>query len=226
MIRKRKPSPYFLFLLLFFALTQIQPAFGQAVSGSIFGTVTDPTGAVVPNATVTIRDLDRGVDYKVQTISDGNYIQTHLLAGHYRVTIAPSGFETFVADATVDVDAATRVDAHLVIGKASSTMTVTTETPLLKTDRAELSDTLSTSQLAALPVLRRNMTDLMLIMPGAFADSFQVAASENPQSGLQVDLTARASPPTDSCWTARKTRTPFWRSPSSTPTLTPFRNSK
>jgi len=192
MIRKRKPSPYFLFLLLFFALTQIQPAFGQAVSGSIFGTVTDPTGAVVPNATVTIRDLDRGVDYKVQTISDGNYIQTHLLAGHYRVTIAPSGFETFVADATVDVDAATRVDAHLVIGKASSTMTVTTETPLLKTDRAELSDTLSTSQLAALPVLRRNMTDLMLIMPGAFADSFQVAASENPQSGLQVDFNGQS----------------------------------
>ncbi|MGA2987377.1 MAG: TonB-dependent receptor [Terriglobia bacterium] len=186
MIPQRKA--YFLFLPLLFALTQGRPAFGQAVSGSIFGTVTDPTGAVVPNATVTIRDLDRGVDYRVQTITDGNFIQTHLLAGHYRVTIAPSGFETFVADATVDVDAATRVDARLVIGKASSTMTVTTETPLLKTDRAELSDTLSTSQLAALPVLGRNMTDLMLIMPGAFADSFQVASSENPQEGLQVDF--------------------------------------
>ena len=97
-----------------------------------------------------------------------------------------------MADATVDVDAATRVDAHLVIGKASSTMTVTTETPLLKTDRAELSDTLSTTELAALPVLGRNMTDLMLIMPGAFADSFQVAASENPQSGLQVDFNGQS----------------------------------
>lgn len=108
------------------------------------------------------------------------------------MTIAPPGFETFVADATVDVDAATRVDAHLVIGKASSTMTVTTETPLLKTDRAELRDTLSSNQLASLPVLGRNMTDLMLIMPGAFADGFQVAASENPQSGLQVDFNGQS----------------------------------
>ena len=163
-------------------------AFGQAVSGSIFGTVTDPTGAVVPSVTVTIRDLDRGVDYHVQTISDGNFIQTHLLAGHYRVTIAPPGFQTFVSEADVQVDASTRVDAHLVIGKASSTMNVTSETPLLKTDRAELSDTLSSNQLASLPVLGRNLTGLMLVMPGAFSDSFQVASSENPQAGLQVDV--------------------------------------
>jgi hypothetical protein len=192
MIRKRRPLLLSLVLLVLFALVQVHPAFGQAVSGSIFGTVTDPTGAVIPGTTVTIRDMDRGIDYKVQTISDGNYIQTHLLAGHYRVTIAPPGFETFVADATVDVDAATRVDAHLVIGKASSTMTVTTETPLLKTDRAELSDTLSSNQLAALPVLGRNMTSLMLVMPGAFSDSFQVATSENPQAGLQVDVNGQS----------------------------------
>jgi hypothetical protein len=141
---------------------------------------------------VAIRDLDRGVDYHVQTISDGNYIQTHLLAGHYRVTIEPPGFQTFVAEADVQVDASTRVDAHLVIGKASSTMNVTSETPLLKTDRAELSDTLSANQLASLPVLGRNMTSLMLVMPGAFADSFQVASSENPQAGLQVDFNGQS----------------------------------
>jgi len=188
MIRQRRLLPFFLVLLVFFALGQVRPAFGQAVSGSIFGTVTDPTGAVVPGVTVTIRDLDRGVDYHVQTISDGNYIQTHLLAGHYRVTIAPPAFQPFVAEAEVQVDASTRIDAQLAIGKASSTMNVTSETPLLKTDRAELSDTLSANQLASLPVLGRNLTSLMLVMPGAFADSFQVASSENPQAGLQVDV--------------------------------------
>jgi len=161
---------------------------GQAVSGSVFGTVTDATGAVVPGVTVAIRDLDRGIDYQVKTIADGNYIQTHLLAGHYRVTITQPGFQTFVADATVQVDAATRVDAQLAIGKASSTVNVTGETPLLKTDRAELSDTLSSGEMASLPVLGRNMTDLMLVMPGAYADNFQVATSENPQQGLQVDV--------------------------------------
>ena len=59
---------------------------------------------------------------------------------------------------------------------------------MLKTDRAELSDTLSSNQLASLPVLGRNMTDLMLIMPGAYADNFQVATAENPQQGMQVDV--------------------------------------
>ena len=170
------------------ALATARVTFGQAVSGSVFGTVTDPAGAVVADASVTIRDLDRGVDYHVQAISDGNYIQTHLLAGHYRVTIASPGFETFVTEASVDVDAATRVDAKLAIGKASSTVNVTGETPLLKTDRAELSDTLSAAELASLPVLNRNLTQLMLVMPGAFADNFQVATSENPQQGLQVDV--------------------------------------
>ena len=169
-------------------LVSVRPAFSQAVSGSIFGTVTDPAGAVVPGVTATIRDLDRGVDYKAQTNSDGNYIQTHLLAGHYHVTIEAPGFQPFVAEADVQVDASTRVDAQLVLGKATSSVVVTSETPLLKTDRAELSDTLSSNQLASLPVLGRNLTSLLLVMPGAFADSFQVATSENPQAGLQIDV--------------------------------------
>jgi Carboxypeptidase regulatory-like domain len=169
-------------------LVPVRRTFGQAVSGSIFGTVTDPAGAVIPSVTVNIRDLDRGIDYHVQTISDGNYIQTHLLAGHYRVTIAQPGFATFVAEANVEVDASTRVDARLAVGKTTATVNVTGETPLLKTDRAELSDTLSANQLASLPVLGRNMTDLMLIMPGAYADNFQVATAENPQQGMQVDV--------------------------------------
>jgi len=191
--RGRRAVPLQIVILLaLLALGTTRFSFGQAVSGSIFGTVTDPSGAAIPGAAVTIRDLDRGVDYQLKTNPDANYAQTHLLAGHYRVTIEAPGFETFVADATVDVDAATRVDAHLVIGKSSSTMTVTTETPLLKTDRAELSDTLSSVELSALPVLGRNMTSLMLVMPGSFQDSFQVAASENPQQGLQVDYNGQS----------------------------------
>jgi len=88
----------------------------------------------------------------------------------------------------LQVDAATWVGASLAVGKASSTVSVTGETPLLRTDRAELSDTLSSHELASLPVLDRNMTNLMLVMPGAYQDSFQVASSENPQAGLQVDV--------------------------------------
>jgi outer membrane receptor protein involved in Fe transport len=189
MKRRAKTAEVFIIIIgLLACLVPVRRSLGQAVSGSIFGTVTDPAGAVIPGVAVTISDLDRGVDYHVQTISDGNYIQTHLLAGHYRVTIAAAGFGNFLADAEVQVDAATRVDAKLVIGKASSTVNVTSEIPLLKTDRAEVSETLSTNELGSLPVLNRNLTSLLLVMPGAYSDSFQVSAAENPQSGLQIDV--------------------------------------
>ena len=175
-------------VLALLALGTARFGFGQAVSGSIFGTVTDPSGAAVPGAAVTIRDLDRGIDYQLKTNPDANYIQTHLLAGHYRVTIEAPGFETFIADATVEVDAATRVDANLLVGKAATTVSVTDESPILKTDRAEISETLSTNELASLPVLDRNMTSLLLVMPGAYADSFSVSNAENPQAGMQIDV--------------------------------------
>ncbi|HUY12169.1 MAG TPA: TonB-dependent receptor [Terriglobia bacterium] len=187
MIRSGRLLPTgFAFLALAFFLS-IQSAFCQAVSGNIVGTVSDPSGAAVPSVQVVIRDLDRGVDYRVQTNSTGNYLQTHLLAGHYRVTVDASGFEKFVADLTVQVDASTRVDAHLVLGKSTSTVVVTGETPLLKTDRADVSNTLSSTELESLPALNRNLTELVLAMPGAQQNGWAHAASENPQAGLQID---------------------------------------
>ena len=79
-------------------------AFAQAVSGNISGTVQGTTGAAVPNATVTITDLDRGTVYHAQSSTDGNFSQTHLLAGHYQVKVENPGFGGFTANATVQVD--------------------------------------------------------------------------------------------------------------------------
>src|SRR5215469_6289417 len=77
-------------LLLFSAV-----AIGQAVYGNIIGTVTDASGAGIGNAAVTINDLDRGETYKTTANASGNYEQTHLLAGHYKVTISAAGFNNF-----------------------------------------------------------------------------------------------------------------------------------
>lgn len=163
-------------------------ASGQAVSGNIVGTVTDPSGAAIPGADVTITDVDRGLTYQTKSNADGNYTQTHLLAGHYTVKVTASGFAEFAAPADVEVDQTTSVNAQLQVGKAASTVTVTAETPLLKVDRADVSTTLTGDEVQQLPVLNRNLTQLMLVMPGAYADSFQVATAENPQQGLQVDV--------------------------------------
>jgi Carboxypeptidase regulatory-like domain/TonB dependent receptor len=161
---------------------------GQAVFGNITGTVTDPAGAAVPNAELAITDLDRGVTYATKTNSVGNYTQTHLLAGHYRVKVTASGFSEFSATADVQVDATTRVDAQIQVGKAETSVTVTTESPLLKADRADVSNTLTANEVERLPIFNRNVTTLVLALPGAQLNNFQHASSENPQGGLQINV--------------------------------------
>src|SRR5690348_11790707 len=74
---------------------------GQAVSGNIIGTVTDASGAAIGNAPVTITDLDRGAIYKTTANDSGNYEQTHLLAGHYKVSVTAPGFSPFEVTAEV-----------------------------------------------------------------------------------------------------------------------------
>src|SRR5271155_5550568 len=100
--------------------------FGQAVFGNIVGTVVDPSGAAVPNAKVTIKDVGKGVSYSAITNATGNYAQTHLGIGTYEVRIEVAGFETFVQqNITVEVDAATQVNAQLKIGNVGEVVNVT-----------------------------------------------------------------------------------------------------
>src|SRR5881396_314498 len=88
-------------LVIAVLLSFARAAFGQAVFGNITGTVTDPSGAGVPNAEVAITDLDRSITYPTKTNAVGNYTQTHLLAGHYRVKVTASGFSEFLTSADV-----------------------------------------------------------------------------------------------------------------------------
>src|SRR5579885_1247098 len=99
---------------------------GQAVYGSIAGTVTDSSGAAVPNAKVTIRDVGKGVTYTTTTNEAGNYSQIHLIVGVYEVRVEAPGFDTFVQqNVNVDVDATAPVNAQLHPGKIGETVTVT-----------------------------------------------------------------------------------------------------
>lgn len=177
-----------LFRLFAFTVLTLSAAFGQAVSGNIAGTVQDATGASVPNAAITITDLDRGALYHLQSNSDGNYSQTHLLAGRYQVQIQSAGFGEFKATAIVQVDATTTLDAKLSTANVQTTVEVTSATPLLTTDRAEIATTLTGSQVQELPVLDRNVTNLLLIVPGTQPNSWTHSAAENPQQGIQANV--------------------------------------
>jgi hypothetical protein len=181
-------------LLLILGLLAALSAIGQAVFGSITGTVTDPAGAVVPNARVAIRDIDRGVDYDAVANSSGNFTQTHLLPGHYSIRVVATGFADYSATAVVQVDFITRVDAQLRIGGSSQTVNVTGESPLLKTDRADVSNTLTGRELGKLPILDRNVTSLLVALPGAgLSPSSGSSSAENQERDQQTPVNGQLS---------------------------------
>ena len=94
-------------------------SFGQAVSGNIIGTVTDPTGAGVAGADITIANVGTGVSNQTTTNDSGNYTAANLPAGSYAVSITKPGFQKFTQqNVRIDVSQSIRVDASLQVGAA------------------------------------------------------------------------------------------------------------
>ncbi len=183
---KRLRSSAFLLLLIFTMVgAGTRVAIAQAVFGNISGTVTDATGAAVPNASILIHDVDRSTEYHAQTNGQGEYAQGQLLAGQYHVEVTAVGFGSSTSTVNVHVDASVRFDAVLQVGLASSTVEVTDQTPLLQVDRAEVSTTLTTPEVEDLPVFDRNATGLVFTSPGTTLTGFQHSAAENAQGGYQ-----------------------------------------
>jgi len=164
-------------------------AAGQAVYGSIIGTVTDPSGAAVPGAKVTVTSVGKGTSDTVTTNESGNYTVTHLIPDNYSVKIEAAGFKPLeFRSIFVSVDAAARVDAQFQVGGATETVEVTAEAPQLKTDRADVATVFSEKQVEQLPIYNRNFTQLVLLTPGTQQQSWSHASSENPQGSLQTKV--------------------------------------
>ena len=161
-------------------------AFGQAVYGSVFGTVSDQAGAAVAKAKVTITNTGTNVSETTETNSSGNYNVTRLIPGTYRVKIEAQGFKSAVTDVVVNVDRASEANIGLQAGAVSEEVTITSEAPLLKTDRADVATTFESRQITDLPILDRNFTKLILLTPGTQQLQWQHAASENPQGSTQT----------------------------------------
>jgi len=164
------------------------PASGQAVFGSIFGTVTDPSGAAVPNAKVTVTSATKATSYTATTNADGNYSVTHLIPDTYNVRAEAAGFKAFeVKNTPVSADAAARVDGQFQVGGTTETVEVTSEAPQLKTDRADVAIEFNQRYVEDLPVLNRNFTSFELLSPGTQKlVGWSHAATENPQGGQQI----------------------------------------
>ena len=166
----------------------------QAVYGSIFGTVTDNTGAAIPGATVTITDEAKGTSVVVQSGASGDYSVEHLIPDLYDVKVVFQGFETFEAKGIqVYADSSPKVDAKMTVGGTSTTVEVSADTvPVLKTDRADVATELTQKDVEDLPVSGRNYTNLQLLLPGAQQLSWAHAADENPQGSSQIQVDGQA----------------------------------
>ena len=176
------------FLLGWVALA-VRPALGQAVYGSIFGTVTDNTGAVMPNSTITVTDVAKATTVTVQTDASGEYRVQHLIPDTYRVQAEATGFSKSTADnVIVYADTAPKVDIQLTVGEVSNTVTVTSAAPLLEVDRAEVSTILNARAVENLPNLNRNFTAFELLTPGTTYIGWNVGEANNPQRSQQIEV--------------------------------------
>jgi hypothetical protein len=186
----RKVAPIFLIGVLALSVLVFlpSPASAQAVYGSIIGTVTDPNGAAVPNAKITVTNVRKGTSDTVTTNADGNYSVTHLIPNVYSVKVeAPNFKSSETPNVNVSADTSSRVDIPLQLGQVTESVEVTVEAPQLKTDRADVSTTFDTKAVEDLPILNRNFTNFLLLTPGTqILSGWSHAATENPQGSKQT----------------------------------------
>jgi hypothetical protein len=162
-------------------------AFSQAVYGSILGTVTDPSGADVPNAKVTVTSQTKNTSVETTSNDSGNYSVTHLIPDVYTVRIEAPGFKVLeFKDISVSADTGVSVNAQFQVGSTSEQVEVTAEAPQLKTDRADVAIEFNTKYVEDLPILNRNFTSFELLSPGTQKLSWGHAATENPQGSQQI----------------------------------------
>lgn len=154
------------------ALVGFYPSLAWALAGgSLSGVISDPSGAVLPSAKLTLVNTALKTEYKTVSDSRGFYSFPALPVGHYDLTIDAAGFESQKkADIAVDADAAVKLDVSLSVGKQSEEVTVSATEADVQTQpdtvATHLGEVVSEAQIQAIPLNGRSYTDLLAIQPG------------------------------------------------------------
>jgi Carboxypeptidase regulatory-like domain/TonB-dependent Receptor Plug Domain len=166
-------------VLFAFVLAVASSLAAQTFRGTILGTVTDASGAVVPGAKVSVKNLATGLERTSEASADGSYTLPELPIGTYSVTVTQSGFQTSItSNVVVDVATERRVDVVLKTGQVSTTVEVSGELlPQVETTSAELGGVLTTQAIANLPVNGRDYTKLIYLNPGVSGSPDQISDS-------------------------------------------------
>jgi hypothetical protein len=166
-------------IILAFALLTAVSLSAQTFRGTILGTITDPSGAVVAGASVTVKNAGTGLERTTQTSADGSYALPELPIGTYTVTVTLAGFQTFQANGvTLDVATERRVDAAMKTGQVSTKVEVSGDLlPMVETTTNDLGGVLTAQVVQDLPVNGRDYTKLIYMNPGVAGSPDQISDS-------------------------------------------------
>jgi len=163
---------------------------GVGASGDIVGTVTDPSGAVVPRVSVVAVETARGTQYTTVTGATGQYRLTGLLPAQYNVTAQVTGFQTITQNGVVvNVGETSILDFSLQVSTSGQTVEVSAAPPVVDTERGSQANTLTEQYISDLPIDRRDYLTFTLLLPGVsnstrLADDQDFRVKQTPQSGL------------------------------------------
>ena len=178
------------------------PALAQTFFGSIVGTVTDTSGAVLPQSALTLTNLGTAERKTAESDGTGNFQFLNLVPGRYRVDVEKTGFKRLTRDEiVVEVQAAVRIDPVMQVGDVGQTVEVTAQTPLLQTEQANLSEVVDARKVEQMPLNGRNVYNLIALVPGVIPQGFamtnptgqNIAAWGNFQIGGSVSAGQGAS---------------------------------
>lgn len=156
----------------------------QVAGGSLSGTVTDPSGGQVPNATVVIKNVATGVDRTLTTNANGYYTAPNLLPGEYQINISATGFNTSSKSGiTINVGSQQTYDAVLQIGTVTHTVEVSTDAPSVQLQSSDISATVNSTTVRELPLNGRSWTDLAALQPGVSTIQTQPSFSSGADRG-------------------------------------------
>jgi hypothetical protein len=175
--------------LVLLALVATPNAGAQVLYGSITGNIVDSSGAALPGATVKIEQAETKLTRELVTDAAGAYHFTAVPAGTYTVSVAMSGFRGFKRDVPVTINSVARVDVKLELGQLNETITVSGESAVLQTDRAEVRSEIKARELVNLPVsMNRNYQYLFRVLPGFTPPAEAHSVPSNPSRALVFNV--------------------------------------